>query len=214
MPVSNNSNLKPIVFIHMQKVAGHSIRKSLESVGYSWKGGINKHERPINISWDSDRCFSFAFVRNPFDLCVSRFFYHHREEKKLKAEINKRDLLFHRFPENKEGFNSWIKSLSEDDIWKQTNVFGELWPWAYKPQKEFLSNHKGKILVDFIGRYENLYDDFDGVCKKIKCENHLNSFYVNKSLREADYRQYYNDSSIEMVSQIYKTDLEYFNYSF
>lgn len=37
MPISTNEDLKPIVFIHTQKTAGHSIRIALESVGYRWK---------------------------------------------------------------------------------------------------------------------------------------------------------------------------------
>jgi len=209
MPVSINKDLKPIIFVHVQKVGGHSIRNSLEKAGYRWAKNVNKHEKPINIPHIGEY-FSFAFVRNPFDVCVSRFLYHHREDKK-----NETDMLYQRFPNNKEGFNLWINSLKTDNIWHNTSKFGSLWPYAsVKPQKEFLSNEDDSICVDFIGKFENFNDDFQKICDIIGCMNYLEDFHLNKSIRQKNYKEYYDNSSVETIKSLYKKDLEYFNYEF
>jgi len=206
MPVSINTNLKPIIFIHTQKAAGHSIRISLESVGYEWKMGINKHAPPRDIH-SLDQYFSFAFVRNPFDACVSRFLYHHREDKK-----NPQDLLFQRFSKDKDGVSSWIKSLKTDDCWADDKYN---WKDTFKTQKKFLSDDSNtKILVDFVGKFEHLNDDFQKICDTIGCDNNLKGIHKNSSTRKSNYREYYDDDAIEIIESRYKEDLEYFNYEF
>mgnify|MGYP003115358969 CR=1 FL=1 len=223
MPVSINTNLKPIIFIHTQKTAGHSIRVALESVGYKWGTRLNKHDAPRDIHFLDQfisfafvdnylilkkvEYFSFAFVRNPFDACVSRFFYHHRKDKK-----NPQDLLFQRFPKNKDGFSSWIKSLKTDDCWTDDKYN---WKDTFKTQKKFLSDDSNtKILVDFVGKYEQLNVDFQKICNIIECDNNLKDIHINASKRKSNYREYYDDDTIEIIESMYKEDLEYFNYEF
>ena len=205
MPISTDNSLQPIVLIHTQKTAGHSVRMALEDVGYEWKGGVNKHAPPRELNLANH--FSFGFVRNPFNVCVSRFFYHQRPEKK-----NELDLLFKKFSADRNGFISWVHSLVNDDCWydKKYN-----WKYTFKTQKNFLSNDDdSEILVDFVGRYEKLHDDFQFVCDKIGCENKLKNFHVNISKRKRNHRDYYDNSTKKIVESIYKDDLEYFNYEF
>ena len=209
MPASINTDLKSIVFIHTQKTAGHSVRIALESVGYEWEQMLGKHEPPRNIHPDSlDKYFSFAFVRNPFDACVSRFFYHQREDKN-----NPQDLLFQKFSKDKDGVSSWVKSLKTDDCWTDEKKY--FWRSTFETQKKFLSDDSNdKILVDFVGKFEHLNDDFQKICDTIGCDNNLKGIHENSSKRKSDYREYYDDEAIEIIESMYKEDLECFNYEF
>ena len=248
MPISINEDLKPIVFIHTQKTAGHSIRVALESVGYRWKlvkyfdipkqewvikVSPNKHQPPrfweyaeslrekykrkgkkhhadVVAVLDSpplSECYSFSFVRNPFDACVSRFSYHQREDRN-----SPQDLLFKRFSNNKKGFSSWVKSLKTEGCWYDPRFN---WRATFETQKRFLSDASNdKILVDFVGKFEHLNDDFQKICDTIGCDNNLKGIHENPSKRKSDYREYYDDEAIEIIESMYKEDLECFNYEF
>jgi len=70
-------------------------------------------------------------------------------------------------------------------------------------------------LVDYVIRYENLIDDFDQLC------NHLNiktpvlpHFDYNTGRPKVSYRSYYNSETQKKVSELYATDIDYFNYEF
>ena len=58
-------------------------------------------------------------------------------------------------------------------------------------QKDFVTDDSGKIIVDFIGRYENLSEDFQTICDKLKIDASLP--HANKSQRKT-YQQYYDSS--------------------
>lgn len=78
-------------------------------------------------------------------------------------------------------------------------------------QKEFLTDRDGKLMVDFVGRFENLQEDFRHVCKTIGIECSLP--HVNRS-QHVDYRTYYNDKTIQLVYEHFKEDIEMFGYAF
>jgi len=79
------------------------------------------------------------------------------------------------------------------------------------PQWNWLIDGKGKLLVDYIGRFENLQADFAQVCARLNRQAELP--HLKKS-EHGDYRQYYNAASIEIVRQWFKSDIEQFGYEF
>ena len=79
------------------------------------------------------------------------------------------------------------------------------------PQLDFLSDDRGNILVDFIGRYEHLEKEWEKFCyltrlPKLKLPN------LNTS-DKGDYRQYYNEQTYRIVNKIFKNDFNFFKYS-
>ena len=50
------------------------------------------------------------------------------------------------------------------------------------PQSEFICNNDGKIMVDFIGRFENLYEDLNDLSEKINKEIVLEHHNKNNKL--------------------------------
>ena len=79
------------------------------------------------------------------------------------------------------------------------------------PQYEYLCDWKGKVLVDFVGRFESLDRDVKKLSKILSKEIKLN--HLNKSSK-LDYTDVYTDQMIKEVKNIYKNDLRIFNYSF
>ena len=79
------------------------------------------------------------------------------------------------------------------------------------PQWNWITDKDGTVLVDFIGRFENLQQDFNTVCLQIGKRVILP--HRNKSKR-SDYRTYYHDASIEIIGQWFKDDIEPFGYAF
>lgn len=87
-----------------------------------------------------ERYFSFAFVRNPWDRVVS--FYKH--------------LGF----ANIVDFKTFALDILPNRIWRQKH-------WFVGPQSEFILDNEGKCLVDFVGRFENLQEDFAQIAQRI-----------------------------------------------
>ena len=79
------------------------------------------------------------------------------------------------------------------------------------PQYEYLCDWRGKVIVDFVGRFESLDKDVkrlsEHLAKVIKL-NHLNK------TSKTDYTEVYTDEMTKKVKNIYKRDLRIFNYSF
>jgi hypothetical protein len=138
--------------------------------------------------------FKFAFVRNPWDLQVSS--YHH-----IKRE--RPHLL-----ESDESFAAFLQRKLDPDR-----------PWQYHidtsitPQSHYLVDLTGKRIVDFVGRYESLQNDFDTCCDRIGIPRQSLPHQRRAEDRSA-YRHYYDAHTRELVATHFASDIEAFGYSY
>ena len=198
------------VFIHIYRVAGTSIVKSLEKcakepvmrrlLGQLRVGGIVPYSRwktfPSHIKARElrkqipegvyDNFYKFAFVRNPWDWQVSLYHYMLRDTAHLQHAL--------------------IKSMKDFDEYIDWRVSSEK-----RLQKDFVTDRNGELIVDFVGRYESLLEDFQHVCETLKVTASLP--HLNKS-PHMDYRSYYTSNSIKIIEENFKDDIEFFGYSF
>ena len=140
-----------------------------------------------------DNLFKFAFVRNPWDLQISSYHHIRRERPHLLAGIN--------------DFEQFLR-------WKLDPAR----PYQYhidtsiELQSDYLVDLNGKIIVDFIGKYEQLQEDFDEVCRRIGITSKTLP-HKRKATDRSDYRQYYNDDTARLVADYFRRDIENFGYS-
>lgn len=195
---------------------------------------IHESMRDIKKNTTSD-CFNdyykVGFVRNPWDWLVSYYSYYKKSDirqvgvlidgnyvfgdaaiKKIGPLVaekrNIRDLSFRDFlslvkKESKE----YTKGRDLDQI-----------SYPYQPQYKYLVNEDDELVVDFVGKYENIENDWNFLCERLSATKEIQFKILelphhNKSAH-SDYRTYYDDRDIEIVYNIYKKDIELFDYSF
>ncbi len=143
--------------------------------------------------------FKFTFVRNPYDRLVSCY------EDKIMSDRKKEDLLIKNELYKKMPFKEFVKAIySISDIRADQHI---------KSQYFFVADRKGNLLVDFIGKFENLQDDYKKICKKLGIKKPKKLPTKNKSKRKKDYREYYDKETKRLVYERYKKDFEMFGYS-
>jgi hypothetical protein len=141
-----------------------------------------------------DKLFKFAFVRNPWDLQVSSFHHIQRERPHLMEHV--------------ADFEAFIK-------WKldPERPYNYIVDTSIELQKNYLVDLDGKIIVDFIGRYENLRNDFEHVCRTVGVPMPAMP-HKRKATDRGDFRSYYNDETAQLVADHFKRDIEAFDYTF
>ena len=183
----------------INKTAGTSITAALGKYSDSGKG--QKHEmlyrilpfdgysnkRQINLisqcKGSPKKYFKFAFIRNPWDRAVSHWKY------------AVKDWGF------KENFSSFLDIVLRDA--SKMITFNQL---------DWITNKKNEVKVDFIGRFENLQEDFDKICDKIGVPKQQLS-HRNAS-KHKHYTEYYNKETIQIVAESYAEDIKHFGYEF
>ena len=184
------------IFIHIPKAAGTSIRSNLGALsktrdhfGYDVYQAYN----PIRF----ECYFKFSFVRNPWDRLVSVYEY-------LRQGGNgKSDSALSEQVRMYGTFNQFANNVLTG---QGTQLIKLL-----RPQVSYLCNPEGELMVDFVGRFESLEADFRHVTRVLKIKGSIE--HLNKGTAR-DFREYYDDDTIELVQRTYSADVELFNYRF
>ena len=75
-----------------------------------------------------------------------------------------------------------------------------------------LTDKNGTLQMDFIGKLENINEDWNYISNKLKIPNAELS-HRNKTFK-VNYNDYYNDENRDLVSKLWKKDLEVFGYNY
>jgi hypothetical protein len=203
------------IFIHVAKAAGTSVYQALlpfsrQTEGGWWNkqlgilGPLNRIGRlylhndfrihipafrvrrclPREIY---DRAFKFAFVRNPWDRMVSQYNYRCQNTAHSRHET--------------------IKALPDFEAYLRWEISHR----GHDNQTRYVTDRRGNLIVDFVGRFENLEADFATVCSRLSLPAALP--HVNTS-KHRDYREYYTPATRDLVAQHFRRDIEMFGYQF
>lgn len=224
------SHQQKCIFVHIPKTGGQSVEKYFMDVnGFSQKDknqlllikNTDPNKGPARLAHmrahEYRDCghvsaeqyqdyFTFAIVRNPFSRLVSEFLH-----KKYDSKFSFKHFVFEALPEADDFSDAYRHII---------------------PQSDYVVDSNGQVIVDFIGRFESLGEDFVTVCNKLQLNDtklpHVNStssfrrmaerklrhlFRVEKRIKK-NYKEYYDNETIEQVARIYKSDIHMFNYQF
>jgi hypothetical protein len=137
--------------------------------------------------------YKFAFVRNPWDLQVSMYHFILREPTAPRhAEVKALGSF--------DAFIEWVIATSDP------------YPRGIsKLQGKMITDSYGKLLVDFVGHYETLEEDFTHVCRALRIDAALP--HLNRSEHD-DYRSYYSERTRKLIGEHFQSDIELFDYTF
>ena len=186
--------------VHIPKTGGRSMIKTLgrDIIATSDNTFLKRHYPDLNLDKD---VFTFAFVRNPYDRLVSAFYFLHKLMK-LNLTSQTVDNNFFKCTEHLKNktFEEFILDSSRGlNYAAENNIF-------FRPQNYFIPNG-----ADFIGRFENIDEDFKTICSIIKVK-HKKLLKYHKSNHD-HYELYYTNNKIkEIVRKIYNDDFILYNY--
>ena len=208
------------IFIHVGKTAGMSMRDVLKT--YAEEPERFKMRRPPKLNgerpnplytvWETlllhpkardvqkalpadvfTTFYKFAFVRNPWDWQVSMYHFLLREPTAAKHDEVKALGSF-------DAYVEWV--IATPDPYPKG---------ISKMQCDMLTDSQGKVLVDFVGHYETLAQDFLHVSQVLQINAVLP--HLNQS-EHRDYRSYYNQHTQKLIAEHFHADIALFAYEF
>lgn len=188
------------IFIHVQKTAGSSIEAVLRAqdpaAGSHLVDG-SRHVDAVRVRehlgpaiWDS--YFKFAFVRNPWDRLVSWY--------QMCIDVREPNAFQRYVREAFPTFESFVMGATTGRGAKTT-----------RNQLDYVTDPTGRLIVDFVGRYENVEADFAVVATRLALAGALPRVNVS---RHGDYRAYYSDATRGIVAERFARDIAAFGYRF
>lgn len=133
----------------------------------------------------------YLIVRNPFDKMVSNYFYSNKGKKIWGVELDFESFVFN------------VRDKEQPVNWEiHTNT----------PSLNFVTDNDN-IIDHKIIKFEQISKDFNALTSKYNLTASLP--HLNKSRKDTGkYREYYNLITRNLVEDMFKDDLNYFNYEF
>ena len=193
------------VFTHVPKTAGKSVLAvfGLPMLARDYDGHLHYIEdahghQPLSSLRDRPAFayFKFAFVRNPWDRLVSAFHYLDRGGCNALDQAF-RDAHLARYARD---FTAFVHDLDRhmDGL-------------HLRPQCHWLCDDEGRVLADFVGRFETLTADFGVVAARLELPRVLPCLNTSE---HRFYREYYDPDTCAIVHRLYRQDIEAFRYQF
>jgi hypothetical protein len=208
------------LFVHIAKTGGTSIRNALwrykwtdpyrlpqfvcgqlsRLTGHRIGAKFPRHAKLIAAQEMLPRAlfeglFKFAFIRNPWDLQVSSYHHIRRERPDVITHI--------------DGFEAFLRWKFDPERPPQYHA-----DMSVERQSDYLVGLHGENLIDYVGRYEYLAEDFREACRRIGIACPSLPHARQAKDRKRDYRAYYTDQTAQLVADWYRADIERFDYRF
>jgi hypothetical protein len=198
------------IFVHIPKTGGSSIEDVLwpgQRTGKDlWMGFVsrfaNKYQtgglqhllaRQIRLEVGTDvfdQYFKFAFVRNPWDRAISQY----------ASMVRRPDLREYIGMKEDSSFADYLKMIE-----RRSHV-------QWEKQIEFVQDESGRVVVDFVGRFERLAQDARIVFDRLGLSD-AQLPHSNPSSHRP-YREYFSGDARDQIRRLYARDIERFGYSY
>jgi len=176
-----------------------------KKVPHDWKL-FNKH-MPAKVMrkrlgqqiWDS--YYKFSFVRNPYDWVSSVFFFH--VKRRMKGYTSPSDGKL------REPHIRLVVDYCKSPIGRRFDDTINI-----RSQHDFISDVDGNIIIDYVGKVENLNVDFKRICKKINVPYHEPENRNVSGSKKTPYQDRYTPEARKMVEKYFGKDIKAFGYTF
>lgn len=202
------SNEKKFIFIHIPKTGGTTVSYRLAQYAITTQDrgtGLHKfhydtnlhdgiRDHPYYLSWYK-KYFSFTFVRNPWE----RLFSFYMSTRRYEVDWDKICPI---------DFHNFCNDVRDDKY--------RLSPLAKRPQLHQITNKDSKVLINFVGRFENFEKDFSEVCQRLDIFHYNTDVGImNRSnYNDLDYHDLYMQEDIDWVAEIFNEDIKVLNYNY
>jgi hypothetical protein len=131
-----------------------------------------------------DSYYKFCFIRNPYDKIISAW-----------NHVNRYNIPFENYLNLKDTCND-VEYMH-----------------LFMPQIRNIINERGLININFIGKFENLEEDFQTVLKNIGFKNIVHEVAKKMNARPHEhYTKYYNQIILDRVNVLLREDFERLDY--
>ena len=181
------------IFIHIPRAAGTSLSHAIYNRD-PWHHliSIYRDYNPKKFSI----YFKFAFIRNPFDRLLSTYLYSFIQKQRL--------------PSTSVAFVTEFKTF-EDFVINWINDHNISSHYFFYPQTQYISDSDGRFIIDFLGRFETLIDDYQFVKNRLLITVDLPQM---NTTRHTNYRDHYSKKMQQIVEDVYENDLKLLGYKF
>jgi chondroitin 4-sulfotransferase 11 len=165
---------------------------------------VEKNEFLSRLDEEYRDHFKFAFVRNPWDRLVSCYFEKIDDGSRYQ-DLNppgEEDRFYPRMP-----FAEFVEAVHATPDERANHHF--------RSQHTTVCDSGGQVMADFVGRFENLREDFALVAERIGApELELPHRLKSRTRGERQYRDLYDERLKRLLYERYEKDVETFGYSF
>ena len=185
------------LFIHIPKTAGVSVYRTLfdeNSHGHCYLRDYYNYYG----SYFVDRRFKFCYVRNPYDRVISAYYYLREGGRGYEIDLKYQKII--NKSRNLEDFV--VNFLTKSEVQEMEH---------FRLQTSWIKNHKNIIDIDYIGKYENLNEDFKVISTKLGIR-YKKMKRINTSKSNSKNYKNMNENLRHIIYDIYKEDFLEFGY--
>ena len=161
-----------------------------------------------------DRLWKVAMVRNPWDRYVSNWKWLTRDACK-----------YNNYTKNENSFTTFETFVKESQRCFGSNLIRpyDHQRWHLRNQTEHIVDVNGEIMVDYVGRFENIQEDFNKICEKagvtlelpyLNRVGHYSGEEEKSKPTKTHYSTYYTQELVDIIAERCKPDIEYFKYDY
>jgi hypothetical protein len=154
-----------------------------------------KYNTIMNMDEEKWRTYyKFTFVRNPYDKIISAWKFC-KKQKMIHEDISLYDFLTMRHIHSSYVFSH-----------------------AYLQQTDHLLDVNNELNIDFVGRFEHLYEDLNQILFNLGINEIKHTSFIeeniiyNKSSIDSNYVHYFDISTILLTNQLFSDDFNNFNF--
>lgn len=191
-------DINECIFIHIPKVAGTSILKALTSEAI-FRDHCTYREFQCADGAKFRQYFKFCFVRHPVDRLLSVYNYW-RQGGNGKDDLYFSSLLNEKYTSIELFVFDY---LDENRIHEHRLLI---------PQYLYVHNHKHELMVDFVGSFEKINEDFKIVARHLGLKGNLSHKNKTRQVVGSIKPSGCSEGVVNRIEDLYKHDFSLFDY--